>query len=348
MISICIIVKNESKNLSTCLEKLSHTSYEIVVVDTGSIDDSKDIAYKYTDKVYDFVWVNDFSAARNFAISKATKEYIVMIDSDEFLTYINKVKLEELLKTNEKSVGRLHRNNLFTRDGIGFNGKELVNRIFPKKYFKYSGKIHEQVLALDGKDYMTYAAPVFVDHIGYDGSIEDIKEKANRNIKMLLEVLEEDGDDPYILYQLGKGYYLDKEYEKAAEYFRRALTFDLNIELEYVIDMIEIYGYSLINSEQYEEALLLENIYNEFSGSADFVFLMGLIYMQNILFEKAEKEFLKAATYPDCKVEGVNSYLAYYNVGVIAECLEDKERAKYYFEKCGDYEPALQGVLRCK
>jgi len=348
MISICIIVKNESKNLSTCLEKLSRTGYEIVVVDTGSVDDSKDIAYKFTDKVYDFVWVNDFSAARNFAISKATKEYIIMIDSDEFLTEIDKVKLEELLKNNEKSVGRLHRNNVFTRDGVGFSGKELVNRIFPKKYFNYSGKIHEQVIALDGKDYMTYVAPVYVDHIGYDGSIEDRKEKANRNIKMLLEVLEEDGDDPYILYQLGKGYYLDKEYEKATEYFRRALTFDLNIELEYVIDMIEIYGYSLINSEQFEEALLLENIYDEFSGSADFVFLMGLIYMQNFLYEKAEKEFLKATSYPDSKVEGVNSYLAYYNAGVIVECLEDKEKAILYFEKCGDYEPALQGIIRCK
>lgn len=348
MISICIIVKNQSKNLKKCLEKLSNTGYEIVVVDTGSIDDSKDIALKFTDKVYDFIWCNDFSAARNFAISKATQDFVMMVDSDEFLINIDKKKLEELLITNKGNVGRIHRNNLFTREDKTFNSKELVNRIFSKAYFNYKGKIHEQVTALDGEEYKTYIAPAYFDHVGYDGSIQEIKEKAVRNINMLLEILHEDEEDPYILYQLGKAYYLEKNYEEAADYFKRALSLDLNIELEYVIDMVEIYGYSLINSGKCQEALFFENIYEEFSRSADFVFLMGLIYMQNLMFEKAEKEFLKATTYSESKVEGVNSYLAYYNVGVIAECLGDKNKAIYYFGKCEKYELALQGIERCK
>ena len=73
-ISVCIITKNEAHNLEICLERLAKYDYEIVVIDTGSTDGSVELAKKYTDKVFDFVWVDDFSAARNYAIEKATNE----------------------------------------------------------------------------------------------------------------------------------------------------------------------------------------------------------------------------------------------------------------------------------
>ena len=70
-----MIVKNESKVLRRCLDSVAHLMDEIIIVDTGSTDNTKKIALEYTDKVYDFEWINDFSAARNFAFSKATKDY---------------------------------------------------------------------------------------------------------------------------------------------------------------------------------------------------------------------------------------------------------------------------------
>ena len=84
-ISVCMIVKNEEAVLARCLESLQGIADEIIVVDTGSTDKTKEIASRYTDKLYDFAWVNDFSAARNFAFSKATKEYIYSADADEVL-----------------------------------------------------------------------------------------------------------------------------------------------------------------------------------------------------------------------------------------------------------------------
>lgn len=82
-ISLCMIVKNEEKILARCLDSVADLVDEIVIVDTGSTDATKKIAANYTDKIYDFTWVDDFSAARNFAFSKAEKDYIYTADADE-------------------------------------------------------------------------------------------------------------------------------------------------------------------------------------------------------------------------------------------------------------------------
>lgn len=84
-ISLCIIVKNEEEVLGRCLDSIKQVVDEIIIVDTGSTDKTKDVARRYTDKIYDFIWVDDFSAARNFAFEKATKDYIFWMDADDIL-----------------------------------------------------------------------------------------------------------------------------------------------------------------------------------------------------------------------------------------------------------------------
>lgn len=74
-ISLCMIVKNEEMVLSRCLESIKDSVDEIIIIDTGSTDKTKEIAKLYTDKVYDFKWTQDFSQARNYSFSKATKDY---------------------------------------------------------------------------------------------------------------------------------------------------------------------------------------------------------------------------------------------------------------------------------
>lgn len=84
-VSLCMIVKNEERLLSRCLDSFRPISDEIIIVDTGSEDRTKEIAARYTDRIYDFPWQDDFSKARNFAFSKATKDYIYTCDADEIL-----------------------------------------------------------------------------------------------------------------------------------------------------------------------------------------------------------------------------------------------------------------------
>ncbi len=85
MISVCIIAKNEETNIERCLKSLESYKFEIIVVDTGSTDRTKEIALQFTDGVFDYEWTDDFSAARNYAIEQATNDYILMIDCDEYV-----------------------------------------------------------------------------------------------------------------------------------------------------------------------------------------------------------------------------------------------------------------------
>ena len=352
-LSICIIVKNEEKNIERCLRCLQGYGFEIIVVDTGSVDSTREIARQYASGVYDFEWCNDFAAAKNFAITKATNEFVMVIDSDEYLESIDLTRLQQLIKKCPEKVGRIQRRNVFTRSNQKQENVEWINRIFSKEKFHYEGRIHEQVTAPDGQVYETYQAPVVILHSGYDLTEEERKAKAERNSTLLLQELERlkgESDTysrsaeqiPYIIYQLGKSYYMAGDYAKACAYFSEGLSFDLEPKLEYVIDMVETYGYALINSGQAETALFFENIYAEFGDCADFKFLMGLIYMNNEMFDEAVGEFLKATEYKECRNTGANSYLAYYNAGVIFECCGMIDEAKEFYRKSGTYAPALE------
>ena len=84
-ISVCIIAKNEEKYIEECLRHLKPYGFEIVVTDTGSTDRTKEIARKYADKVLDFEWIDDFSAARNFCMEHASNNWILAIDCDEYM-----------------------------------------------------------------------------------------------------------------------------------------------------------------------------------------------------------------------------------------------------------------------
>lgn len=377
-LSICIITKNEQENIERCLKSLMPYEMEIIVVDTGSTDNTKDIVQRYTDKVFDFKWCDDFAAAKNFAISKTSNDYIIMLDSDE---YIDKLEESELIRTignNSDKAGRIQIKNVFKKTDPCKESREWVSRIFNKKSYHYEGRIHEQIVRYDGKQYDTFKAPVTIIHTGYDLTEKEKKAKAKRNISLLekeldrliklfcknngLNICEIDGIElvdhifendsalslilqkdeylPYILYQLGKGYYMAMDYPKACDCFSCALSFDLNPKLEYVTDAVETYGYALVNADRADEALMFENIYNEFGNTADFQFLMGIIYMNNERFDDAVSEFLKATKHKECRNVGSNSYLAYYNIGVIYECLGDVDKAISYYRRCGNYKQA--------
>jgi len=94
-----MIVKNEESVLARCLDSIKDTVDEIIIMDTGSIDNTKQIAYKYTDKVYDFEWIQDFSAARNAAFAKATCDYQMWLDADDVFPTHSATQLRALKQT---------------------------------------------------------------------------------------------------------------------------------------------------------------------------------------------------------------------------------------------------------
>lgn len=147
-ISICMIVKNEEKVLRRCLDSLAGLAEELIIVDTGSSDRTKEIAAEYTGKIYDFTWTGDFSQARNFAFSKATREYIYSADADEVLEEDNRrkfLKLKESLLPEVEIVQMKYGNQLQHNTIYNFD-EEYRPKLFKRvRSFVWVEPIHETV-----------------------------------------------------------------------------------------------------------------------------------------------------------------------------------------------------------
>ncbi|OFS19724.1 MULTISPECIES: glycosyltransferase [Clostridium] len=337
MISLCMIIKNEEGTLDNCLKSIKDFVDEIIVVDTGSNDKSKEIAFKYTDKVFDFEWCDDFAKARNFSISKATNSWILVLDGDEIVTDFDKSNIEKFCDVNKDKVGRIFRSNIY-EDKFGtkkFN--ERVNRFFNKKYFKYEGIIHEQIVSVSGGGYYTKNIDIYTKHVGYSKEVLHKTNKVERNIKLLKMALVDNPNDCYLYYQLGKAYFMAKDYKEAYIYFKKAIKLIEDFKYEYSEDLIESYGYTLINLELYNEGLNLYKYEKYYKNSSDYIFLLAFIEMNLGNFQKSAEKFLQCTKCSEGKIEGINSFLPFYNIGVIFECLGLKEEAVGYYKMCGDY-----------
>ncbi len=146
----------------------------------------------------------------------------------------------------------------------------------------------------------------------------------------------------YLLYTIGKNFYMLGDYENAAQYFETGLAFDLNVQDQYVIEMVKAYGLALLNNDQGRDGIVLEAVYDDFSQYADFCFVMGLIYMEQHQYEQAVIEFAKASNEKPDAIEGSNSFLSYYYAGFCREKQHRMDEAVDFYKKSGDYELAKE------
>lgn len=163
-ISLCMIVKNEERLLARCLDSVADLMDEIIIVDTGSTDKTKEIAARYTDKVYDFEWINDFAAARNFAFSKAGMEYIYSADADEVLDEENREAFLALKKTllPEIDIVQMYYANQLDFGTIYNYDKELRPKLYKRlRTFTWEAPIHEQVIL----EPVIYDSDVIISHM---------------------------------------------------------------------------------------------------------------------------------------------------------------------------------------
>lgn len=346
-ISVCIIAKNEEKRIEKCLASIKPYGFEIIVVDTGSTDHTKEIASQYADKVLDFVWCDDFSAARNFSLQEASNNWIFMMDCDEWIKVIDVEELNYFRKHHSDSVGVISRENLVTEKGqLVLNNTDHTERFFNKKLYHYTGIIHEQLTPIRGKEFPCLLLHTTIEHTGYDMTPEQRTAKSERNLTLLRKQLEQEPENPYVYYQLGKGYEIVEDYNSACEYYGKGLYFDLDPSLAYVQAMVTSYGNALLRTEQAETALGFEQIYDEFAVSTDFVFLMGRIYMANAMYPQAIEQFHKATTMDEGKQHGVSSFLSFYHIALICEKVGDTDNALAYYRMCGDYPPAIEKTAK--
>jgi len=162
-VSLCMIVKNESRVLNRCLDSIADLVDEIVIVDTGSTDDTRSIARTYTDSVYDYQWTGDFSKARNYAFSLCHCDYIYSADADEVLYDTDREKFKVLKQTLDPSVEIVqmyYANQL--KNGTVYNfDKELRPKLFKRvRSFTWIEPIHETIRELP----LVYDSDIEISH----------------------------------------------------------------------------------------------------------------------------------------------------------------------------------------
>ncbi len=226
-LSICMIVKNEEKNLVKCLSSLEEIrkeiSSELIVVDTGSSDKTVEIAKRYTDLVYQHEWNNNFADMRNISIGYATGEWILVFDADEMIDQpigiLETFKNRELLELNNTLL-------LQVRDFTKSSDESMFFEYISAKFFKndgefhFEGSIHNQAMMKEP----FYCVPeTILKHYGYDCDDHNlIVRKVERTSTMLIKELENSPEDVYYLFQLASTYRMGKQYELAYPYIEKA------------------------------------------------------------------------------------------------------------------------------
>lgn len=232
-ISQCMIVKNEEENIRQALAYGKGIFKEQIVVDTGSIDDTVKIAEDMGATIYHYEWNDDFAAAKNFALDKATGDWIVFLDADEYLDEKNLRRLLDNIM--QCQLRRMMGNEIdmirASISNINDNGEE-ISRILQDRCFindknlRYVGKIHESIEFLDGKKFVfILAEDVIITHTGYQE--HKTAKKAKRNIELLTKAIEADPNDYNSVSYLADSVNMGGDTKKAYElYFKSVENLD--------------------------------------------------------------------------------------------------------------------------
>lgn len=214
-ISVCVIARDEEKFIEQCIKSVSSVADEIIVADTGSKDKTVQIAKRLGAEVFYFKWIDDFSAAKNFAMSKATGDWILFLDADEELNAHDVTVLRKAVNDSNQVVYSLIMVNYLD---VGLNRKTVhrAPRLFRNfKGFRYQGKIHEQIRDKNGRPLETKPLDMSIFHYGYIPDSLSGRNKFERNLKLLKSKLSENPEDLDALASLATQYFVAKDYENS-------------------------------------------------------------------------------------------------------------------------------------
>lgn len=345
-ISLCLIVKNEESTLARCLDSIKDAVDEIVIIDTGSTDNTKKIASSYTRKVYDFKWIDDFSAARNYSFSKATKQYQMWLDADDIVLKEDLDKILELKHNLDSNIDivTFKYNTHFDK----FNSPIFTStreRLFKtsKKYI-WNDPIHEYV-NLTGNIY--YTNDIYITHkkqaIHTDRNLK-IYEKQIATGKKL---------SPRSLYYYARELKDHGKYIECIDYFNQFLDGNLgwvedNITACYNLAVC----YKSLNEPEKAFNILLKSFKYDFPR-AEITCEIGYYYMSKYDYFKASKWFMLSTMLEkpntlgfllnDCWdfVPNIELSVCYYNLGEIEKAIKHNDIA-------GKYKPNSDAFLANK
>jgi glycosyltransferase involved in cell wall biosynthesis len=338
-VSLCMIVKNEEDNLGRCLTSIKDIVDEMIIVDTGSTDETVAIAESFGAKVYHFPWTNSFSEARNESLKHATKEWILIMDADDEFCKEDKERLQQLIQNGSED------NNLYFFETLNYCGGfpdsnnisvNLNPRLFKNNYgFYYEGEVHNQLVNYKNnrKD---INLPIRIYHYGYLDNNIKVKNKRERNISLLKEQLKNEPNNKYACFNLANEYFALEDIQKALDFYYKSYEeFSPNIGYGFILMIrIVIANYYL---GLYDKALEFADIgLKYYPGFTDLYFFKAIIYKVMARPTLAIKSFEKCIEMGESPAEfkflyGTGSFKPIYELGNIYLELKDYHTAFRYF-----------------
>lgn len=341
MLSVCMIARNEEQTIRESIQSVLDIADEVILVDTGSEDSTPEIAKELGARVYDHLWNNSFSEARNQALSHAKQPWILFLDADEIVEEGQYEKIRHMLENSGADAYTVRISNLLgtidSNEIMMGNAVRLFRRT-PEYY--YRGRIHEEVeTSILRSGGVIAESDVSIFHYGYLEELSERKDRYERNVSLLKTELEQYGEQPKLLFDLATEYYIAGLFHEAIDCYEKALCL-CDVSAAYRPRLYRNLAESYRKLSMADDALrVLQEAIGFYPDYGDLWFLWGLLLRELGKKTDALDAFAKAMqlSIPDARYES--------NVTVCSEkaCLN---RAEILFE-LGEAEKALEEAMRC-
>lgn len=353
-ISLCMIVKNEERNLDRCLSSVRDFVDEIIVVDTGSTDGTEKVAKSFGAKIYHHRWNNSFADARNYSLLKATEQWILIMDADDEFEREDKEKLLRITKNRIGGPNVYCGKTLCYSGNVPDNNNVLINLnvrlIRNKAGYKYEGRIHEQIVLKEediNSPYPIVAADIRFHHYGYLTSYITEKDKHNRNIALIQKELDENPENAFMLFNMGNEYYAMQDIEKSLDFYMRSFK---NADLSLGYSPVLLIRIVMCNEALHMDTALFKFVklgLQYYPYLTDFEFLKATALLRLKKMEAAIRSYKKCIKMgsPATNINsilGVGTFKPHYALSTIYSKLGDYAKAEWHCSKALKYNPTFR------
>lgn len=356
-ISLCMIVKNEANHLSCCLSSVRDAVDEIIVVDTGSTDETVSIAESFGAKVISLPWNGDFSYSRNAGLELAKGTWIFILDADEELDENHKEELR-LCSAHLEYDGFFMQVHNHTGESK-FSPTATINpilRMFRNRpEHRFRGKIHEQIaysITERNPNAALHISSVKIHHYGYVDAIVAKKDKIHRNLKLLEEELRDNPDDPFHHYNMAVEYMRMNDYRHALQHIRKSIALIIP-EISYAHLLYKYEARCLLTLGEYQEAIqACDRGISLFPDYTDLYHLKGITQLASGTKSQAKDAFIRSVEIGPAPEHyhteaGIGTFLSAYALGqLFEESGDDANAIHWYTEAVKHNSNMIQPLLR--
>ncbi|NML14881.1 tetratricopeptide repeat-containing glycosyltransferase family 2 protein [Azohydromonas caseinilytica] len=334
-LALVVIARDEARCIARCLQSAKAVVRRMLVLDTGSTDDTVAIARSCGAQVHHAPWNDDFAAARNLALELADADWNLVLDADEWLEGGAQCLRGPELRT--LFLGQALIRSDLEIAGRDEQGRAWIPRLLPRGV-RYEGRIHEQPVS----ELPRRRLPLVIGHDGYLPAQRT--RKAGRNLQMLLQETQHQPDNAYLAYQLGTEHELAKEFLQASDQYEKALQ-RAHPDKQWRREAAARLVYCLAQSGEFERAIVVSGeLMDECQGYPDYFFALGNLFLDVAVAnpEQALEQWLPMAEAawlrcleigerPELDgVRGSGSFSAAHNLAVLYEGTNDAAKARRY------------------